>query len=376
MRVNRESVKFDPALNETVPGRIAILRGLHASTASCSSGIRCWAAFADACGWPHFPTPHQVAAWAAIFKSGATFTQYNSALRFGCRLSDGDTSWSGCFVTAAARGLRRADEVPAALCAFASSDVEKLTRICDAEGTAVYARKTFKKPQKIVRTCSSTCKQGRLCAAGARTRQPDNSKRAHFSAPALQKPHQNSTKRPPKREKKERKLWREREKSAKFWAPHPSDPHPSGPPFGAPTLRGPTPKQAPTLRGPTPKQAPTLRGPTSGPTSGAPPFQFWAHVFFLSRLPIFIFPKCRFFCPVCHFFGPGCNFLFCPDNRLLILSRFRFFCPVAFFLSQHPSDTHPQPLLFWVVADLQTTTRVTSYTSTLLRNDSARVRSI
>ena len=49
-------------------------------------------------------------------------------------------------------------------------------------------------------------------AAGVRTRQPENSKRAHFRAPALQKPHQNSTKRPPKREKKERKLWREREK--------------------------------------------------------------------------------------------------------------------------------------------------------------------
>ena len=136
MRVNRESVKFDPALNGTVPGRIAILRGLHASAASYSSG---WAAFADACGWPHFPTPHRVAAWAAIFRSVATFTQHISALRFGCRLSDGDTSWSDSFVAAEARGLRRASVVSAARSAFAPSDVEKLVRICDAESMAVMA---------------------------------------------------------------------------------------------------------------------------------------------------------------------------------------------------------------------------------------------
>ena len=53
------------------------------------------------------------------------------------------------------------------------------------------------------------------------TRQPENSKRAHFRVPALQKHHQNSTKRPP----------RERGKSAPFWAPHLSGLHPSGPHF-------------------------------------------------------------------------------------------------------------------------------------------------
>ena len=60
----------------------------------------------------------------------------------------------------------------------------------------------------------------------------------------------NTTKIPrkdPKREKEERKLWREEgKKSAKFWAPHPSGLHASGgnypsgpPPFGGPTLGGP-----------------------------------------------------------------------------------------------------------------------------------------
>ena len=43
-------------------------------------------------------------------------------------------------------------------------------------------------------------------AAGARTRQPENSKRAHFRAPALQTPPKFHER--PKREKEERKLWR------------------------------------------------------------------------------------------------------------------------------------------------------------------------
>ena len=65
-------------------------------------------------------------------------------------------------------------------------------------------------------------------AAGARTRQPENSKRAHFRAPALQ-----TTKGPQEKEKK----------NAKFWALHPSGLHPSGPPpfcappFGPPLCR-------------------------------------------------------------------------------------------------------------------------------------------
>ena len=72
----------------------------------------------------------------------------------------------------------------------------------------------------------------------------------------------------PKREKKERKLWREREKSAKFWAPTlRGGDHPSGraPPFGA----GPTFWGGPHLLGrappfgclppPSPGQAPTNR---------------------------------------------------------------------------------------------------------------------
>ena len=66
----------------------------------------------------------------------------------------------------------------------------------------------------------------------APTWQPENSKRAHFRAPALQ----NTIKIPrdnPQREKKRMNFAAGMgRKRAKFWAPHPSGPHPSGLPSG------------------------------------------------------------------------------------------------------------------------------------------------
>ena len=50
------------------------------------------------------------------------------------------------------------------------------------------------------------------------TRQPENSKRAHFKGPALQKHHQISTTRLPREREERMKLWLEREKRTKFWA--------------------------------------------------------------------------------------------------------------------------------------------------------------
>ena len=84
-------------------------------------------------------------------------------------------------------------------------------------------------------------------AAGARTRQPENSKRAHLSAQALQTPP-NFHEKTPREGRKERKWEREREKkSAKFWAlrlraptlraPHAAVPDPSGPIPPGSTLR-------------------------------------------------------------------------------------------------------------------------------------------
>ena len=83
-------------------------------------------------------------------------------------------------------------------------------------------------------------------AARARTRQPENSKRAYLSVPALQTPPKFHEK-TPEREERMRFPVGERKKSAKFWAPHPSAPslrapNPSGPTFsgfGPPPLRAP-----------------------------------------------------------------------------------------------------------------------------------------
>ena len=76
-------------------------------------------------------------------------------------------------------------------------------------------------------------------AAGARTRQPENSKRAHLSAPALQTPPKFHEK-TPREGRKERILWRERKKkSAKIWAPHLGAPPFGAPPFWAPPFWAP-----------------------------------------------------------------------------------------------------------------------------------------
>ena len=79
-------------------------------------------------------------------------------------------------------------------------------------------------------------------AAGARTRQPENS--STFQGPGLQKHNQNS-KRPSKRGERRKKIVAGGgKKSAKlgpppFWAPHPSGLHPSGPHPSGPHPSGP-----------------------------------------------------------------------------------------------------------------------------------------
>ena len=84
----------------------------------------------------------------------------------------------------------------------------------------------------------------------ARTRQPENSKRAHFSTPALQTPPKFHEKTPQRDTKKSDMVAGEGKKARNF---------------GPSTLRGPT-LRGPTLRGPT-LRGPTLRGPTlRGPT--------------------------------------------------------------------------------------------------------------
>ena len=102
----------------------------------------------------------------------------------------------------------------------------------------------------------------------ARTRQPENSKRAHLSAPALQTPPKFNEK-TPRETQKQRNCGGRGRKKARNFGPHPSGPHPSGPPFGAPPF-GPHPS-GPHPSGPPPFAAPPH--PSRAHPSRATPFR-------------------------------------------------------------------------------------------------------
>ena len=95
-------------------------------------------------------------------------------------------------------------------------------------------------------------------AAGARTRQPENSKRAHLSAPALQTPPKFHEK-IPREERKERILRRDREKKREILGP---------PPFGSPPFE-PPPFRAPPFGAP-PFEAPPFEPHPSNPHPSNP----------------------------------------------------------------------------------------------------------
>ena len=101
-------------------------------------------------------------------------------------------------------------------------------------------------------------------AAGARTRQPENSKRAHLRVPALQTPPKFHEK--DKREgKKNKNCGRRGKKKREILGPHPSGLHPSGLHPSGLHPSGLHPLGAPTLRAP----------PFGAPPFGVPPF--WLH---------------------------------------------------------------------------------------------------
>ena len=95
-----------------------------------------------------------------------------------------------------------------------------------------------------------------------------------FEGSGASKHQQNSTRRPPEREKKNENEGGRGKKKREIWAPHPSGAPPLGaPPFGAPPFLG----LGPHPSGPHPSGAPPFGGPTlRGPTFswfGPPPFE-------------------------------------------------------------------------------------------------------
>ena len=114
------------------------------------------------------------------------------------------------------------------------------------------------------------------------TRQPENSKRAHLSAPALQTPPKIPREDPQRGKKRTNFVAGRGEKKTRNFGPspfgaptpsgphpsgpHPSGPHPSGPPFGPPLFLG----LGPHPSAPHPS-GPTLRAPhPSGPHPSGP----------------------------------------------------------------------------------------------------------
>ena len=113
--------------------------------------------------------------------------------------------------------------------------------------------------------------------------------------------------RTPKREKKERKLWRGGKKKARNFGPRTlRGPTLRGPPFGAPPFGAPPFGAHLSGFGPPTLGPPTLRGPI--PEAGPHPSPT-----ILGLGSCFFFPVCQFlFCPNVVFFCPVCHFLFCP----------------------------------------------------------------
>ena len=133
--------------------------------------------------------------------------------------------------------------------------------------------------------------------AGVFTQQPDNSKHAHLRVPPLQTPPKFHEK-TPKKGKKERNLWLEREKVRNF---------------GPPTLRG-------SLG-----LGPHLLVPKTN--TQKKPFFVLSRVSFLFLSPCFFVPF--FFCPDVVFFCPLCHFFYFVPNVVFFVPLF-FFCLGSF----------------------------------------------
>ena len=178
------------------------------------------------------------------------------------------------------------------------------------------------------------------------TRQPENSKRAHLSVPALQTPPKFHEKTPRERERKRAKMGAgEGKKSAKFWASRLRAPTLRAPTLQSPTLWAPT-LRAPTLgaltfsrSGPHPSAPPTLQAQTPpGPTLRAPTLLAEAlrastfSGFGLLRSSFFHVAHLFFFCAFlidsisCHFFEIFTVFVFHGFSKnLLFLTHFFIF---------------------------------------------------
>lgn len=113
-----------------------MLAAIDRSLAAYASGIRCWAAFQDACNNQiHFPaTESGVIRYAALFRSAGTLGTYLKQLRWAHRFLHMRNDWHTDVVRQVGRGRRKLSALPRTKLALQSTAVQKLVAQAEAAG--------------------------------------------------------------------------------------------------------------------------------------------------------------------------------------------------------------------------------------------------
>ena len=174
-----------------------------------------------------------------------------------------------------------------------------------------------------------------------------------FEGTGLQKHHQNSTRRPPERDREKERKWERKRKKKKreILGLPPSGPHPSSPHAAGPHPAGPNPC-------PRPFGPPLLRAPPFGPhpSSGGPPglhfFWVWAPTFLIFIMLLICFFLCIFncFCFLSFFFLKISLFLSVFSNIYIYIYLNKYFHIFSFFWRQNQT---PKKFPVWGLREVK-----------------------
>lgn len=113
-----------------------MIKAIDRSIPSYISGIRCWAAFCDACGQQvHFPaTETMVLRYMSMFSSSATMNQYFKHLRWSHRFLHMENLWQTPSIKQALNGVSKSGCEPRPRFALLSKQVRKVITQAEARG--------------------------------------------------------------------------------------------------------------------------------------------------------------------------------------------------------------------------------------------------
>ena len=117
-------------------GQRSMLDAIKFSLKSYASGVRCWAAFADAMRFEtHFPaTETFVVRYCAVFGRAGTLGTYMQHLRWAHRFLWRSNAWHTDVVSQVIRGIRKSPTPPRLRLALQAQDVRKLVKRAVARG--------------------------------------------------------------------------------------------------------------------------------------------------------------------------------------------------------------------------------------------------